>query len=146
VEMDPHNVDAYTVGGYWLRKLGKPNEAVAFLREGQRNNADSYAIYFELGRAYELELTNAPMAARLYELATKKWAKANQNVKDPDTLELAQILGRLAQVQEKKGELESALRTYTLLKKVSKNPDGVQRRMDSVREQMEHPETVPAPQ
>ncbi len=146
VEMDPHNVDAYTVGGYWLRQLGKAKEAEAFLREGQRQNPDSHQIDFELGRVYEFDLPNPRLAARLYELAADKWVRANEGVKEPNLVEFAEILGRLGKVQEKRGELDAALRAYTLLQKVSKNPEGVQRLIEAVRAQMERPKDTSTPQ
>jgi tetratricopeptide (TPR) repeat protein len=136
VEMDPHNVDAYTVGGYWLRQLGKPAEAEAFLREGQRNNPDSYEIYFELGRLVEIDRQNPGRALRLYELALEKWKTANAGLPQTDLLGLAQILGRLGQVNEGQGNLEAALHYYKLLKGVSHNPDGVQRLIDDVQERL----------
>lgn len=146
VEMDPHNVDAYTVGGYWLGKLGKPQEAMAFLREGQRNNPDSCEIHFELGRVAESGFNDTRLAARLYELAIEKWSQANEGVNEPDTLELAQMLGRLGQVREGRGELGAALRAYTVLKTISHNPEGVQRRIDAVREKMGQPGAAAVPQ
>jgi tetratricopeptide (TPR) repeat protein len=132
VEMDPHNVEAYTVGGYWLRQMDKPKEAEAFLREGQRNNPESSEILFELGRLTEYEHGDLAKAARLYRLSLEKWHQASAGLSEPDTLALAQILGRLGKVQEEQGLLQEALRCYTLLKDVSRSPDGVQRLIDSI--------------
>jgi tetratricopeptide (TPR) repeat protein len=134
VEMDPHNVDAYTVGGYWLRQMGKAREAERFLREGQRNNPDSSEIYFELGRLYELEAKDSRLAANLYALSLEKWHQENDGLAEPNTLALAQILGRLGRVKENRGELDVALKYYIQLKTVSPTPDGVQRLIDSVRQ------------
>lgn len=136
VEMDPHNVDAYTVGGYWLRQMGKSKEAEAFLREGQRNNPDSSEIYFELGRLIDLEGKNPAHAVRLYLISLEKWRQTNQGLQEPDTLAVAQILGRLGKAEQNRGELEAALHYYTLLKDVSQNPDGVQQLIDEVKAQL----------
>jgi tetratricopeptide (TPR) repeat protein len=136
VEMDPHNVEAYTVGGYWLRQLGKAAEAEAFLREGQRNNPDSYEIYFELGRLAELGAQDPDRAVRLYRLAAEKWQAANAGLKEPDTLALAQILGRMGKVHEAQGQWELALQDYTLLKRISHSPEGVQRLIEAIQERL----------
>lgn len=136
VEMDPHNVDAYTVGGYWLQQMGRVDEAKAFLRDGQRNNPDSFEIYFELGRLTEGEETNPQLAIRLYELSLDRWRKANEGREEPDLLAVGQILGRLGSMKEGEGDLEAALHYYTLLKTVSQSPEGVQRLINSVQEQI----------
>jgi tetratricopeptide (TPR) repeat protein len=145
VELDPHNVSAYIVGGYWLGRLGNPEEAMEFLREGQRNNPDSWEVCFELGRVAEEALNNTRLAERLYELAIEKWNLVNESVRDPETLELAQMLGRLGQVREARGEFEAAIRAYSALKTVSRNSEGVQRRIDAVQEELDDSGTTPLP-
>ena len=62
-ELDPQKIETYTVAAYWLRDLGKVKEAEDFLREGLRNNPDSYEILFELGRLY-YENNHDPARAR----------------------------------------------------------------------------------
>src|SRR5262249_53893018 len=53
-DLNPNQIEAYTVGAYWLRsRLGKTREAEVFLREGWRANPNSYEILFELARLYE---------------------------------------------------------------------------------------------
>lgn len=136
VEMDPHNVDAYTVGGYWLRQLGWTGEAEKFLREGQRNNPDSYEIYFELGRLAELTAQDKDRVGRLYELAAARWQAANARLAEPDTHALAQILGRMGKAHEAQGKLHVAIRDYTLLKRVSPKPEQVQRLIDALQERI----------
>lgn len=52
-DLDPQKIETYTVGAFFLREhLNRPDQAEAFLREGLRNNLDSYDILFELGRVY----------------------------------------------------------------------------------------------
>ena len=51
-QLDPQKVETYTVSAFWLRDMGKVKEAEEFLREGLRNNPDSYEILLELGRLY----------------------------------------------------------------------------------------------
>jgi tetratricopeptide (TPR) repeat protein len=52
-KLDPHNVEAYTIGAYWLAdRLRKKDEAVVFLKEGLKNNPDNWEISAEIGRIY----------------------------------------------------------------------------------------------
>ncbi len=53
VRLNPHNEQAYSVGGFWLAvKLKKPDEAIRFLKEGVDNNPDSWEIPAMLGQIY----------------------------------------------------------------------------------------------
>lgn len=133
VELDPGNVEAYAVGGYWLRELGGPDEAESFLREGLRNNPDSHEIYFELGRLYERTKEDPVRAKRLYELSLRKWETANTDVEEPDTIALSQILGRLGSMEEQLGDFEQAVKCYEVLKTISPNPESVQALIDRTR-------------
>lgn len=52
-EVDPHNVQAYVLTGFYLcSRLGKVDEGIDFLREGLKKNPESWEIYAELGRIY----------------------------------------------------------------------------------------------
>jgi tetratricopeptide (TPR) repeat protein len=126
VELNPHDVDAYTVGGYWLWKLGKTNEAQQFLREGQRNNPNSYRIYFELARHAEEE-SQLEHARRLYQLALQIWQKVNQGQENVDAIFYGRILGRLAQVEELQGNTARAIQYLKLLLTVTPNPEPVRK-------------------
>ncbi len=71
-DMDPQKIETYTVGAYFLRKhLNRPEEAEAFLREGLRNNPDSYEILFELGRLYNENDHDTDRARNVWQLALK---------------------------------------------------------------------------
>src|SRR5436190_6042392 len=51
-QLDPKMIQSYVVGAFWLRDLKKDEEAEQFLREGLRQNPQSYEIMLELGRCY----------------------------------------------------------------------------------------------
>ena len=51
-ELDPDNIQTYTVSAYWLRRIGKIAEAKQVLHEGLRHNPGNYHILFELGRLF----------------------------------------------------------------------------------------------
>src|SRR5437588_6094472 len=73
-ELDPEQVDTYTVAAFWLRShLGKPKEAEEFLREGLRANPNSYEILFALGRLYHENYHDAVRASNVWELALRRW-------------------------------------------------------------------------
>ena len=131
VELDPHNVDAYAVGAYWLRRLGKAGEAEQFLREGQRNNPDSYEIYFELGRQIEGQ-SQLDRARRLYELALRSWEKANLGQETVDAVFYARIVGRLAHVEELAGNTAKAIEYFNLLLTASPNPAAVRAHIEEL--------------
>ena len=75
-ELDPQKIETYTVAAYWLRDLGKVKEAEDFLREGLRNNPDSYEILFELGRLYYENNHDPARARNVWELGLRKWSRA----------------------------------------------------------------------
>ena len=73
-DLDPDNVQTYTVTAYWLReRMDNVAGADAILHEGIRNCPDSYEIFFELGRLYR-ESYHDPMRARnVWEHGVRLW-------------------------------------------------------------------------
>lgn len=133
-ELDPHKAETYTVTAYWLRQhLGRVDEAEQFLREGLRNNPDSFKILFELGRLLLENRKDAMRAGSLWEQALRKWTDREAARGQPDRQLLALIAGQLAQLEERAGRLVPAVYYYDLLKRVSKNPDAVQKTIDGLR-------------
>jgi tetratricopeptide (TPR) repeat protein len=119
-ELDPQRVDTYTVAAYWLRThLGKPNEAEAFLREGERENPNSYEILFELGRLYRENFHQDLRARNVWELALKKWREQETNKPNPNNLALDQIAANLARVEEDQGNYQKAIDYLEIARKVS---------------------------
>lgn len=137
VELNPDNVQSFVVGAYWLRRLGRLDEAENFLREGQRGNPESYEIYLELGRLYDEGRGELVRARRLYELALRNWGKHADPESDADIAVLAQTVARLGRAEERMGNLVKALEYYERLKTISANPDVVQQLIDDVRSRMD---------
>ena len=78
-DLDPDNVQTYTVTAFWLRvRMHKVAEADAFLHEGLRNNPDSYDILFELGRLYYENYHDTDRARNVWEQAVRKWLSARR--------------------------------------------------------------------
>ena len=75
-DMDPQKIETYTVGSFFMRQhLNRPREAEAFLREGLRNNPNSYEILFELGRLYDENDHDTGRARDVWQLALYKWCQ-----------------------------------------------------------------------
>lgn len=132
--LDPNRIETYTVGAYWLRtRMGKAEQAEAFLREGLAENPGSYAIYFELGRIFDENYHKADVARNLWEAALRHWDKSESAKKEPDSFLLLQITWHLALLEQAAGNLEKAVEYLERAKTVSPNPAEVQKRIDEVK-------------
>jgi tetratricopeptide (TPR) repeat protein len=144
-ELDPQREDIYTLAAYWLReKLGKVKEAEEFLREGQRNNPDSYEIPFELGRLYRDGFHDPGRARNVWGLALRKWNKQEAGKAEPNHFALDKIVVNLARLEEEAGRFERAIELLELGKQASPNPGVLQKQIDELREKLAAP--PPAPQ
>ncbi len=126
-DLDPQRIDTYTVAAYWLQNLGHVNEAEQFLREGLRNNPQSYEILFELAMLYETKRMDFVRADNLYALALKQWEQQEAGKKEPDRIGLEKIVYRLGFVEEKTGKLKEAIEHLEIALKVTPNPTELQR-------------------
>ena len=110
-ELDPQNVETYTVAAYWLRgPMKHPDEAEAFLREGQRANPDSYEILFELGQLYRDNHHDNDRARNLFQLAERKLEAREKKTGDPDLQMKRRILIALSRIEEQEGHFAAAIR------------------------------------
>jgi tetratricopeptide (TPR) repeat protein len=133
-ELDPQRVETYTISSYWLRsRLKKVDEAEKFLREGLRKNPDSYEIYFELGRIYNENRREPARARNLWEVALRKWHQQENEEKKPDEFVQEQIIGQLARLEEGEGNLGKALSYLEDLKKISPNPDSIEKQIQELK-------------
>ena len=135
-ELDPQKIETYTVAAYWLRDMGKTKEAEAFLREGLRNNPDSYEILFELGRLYDENFHDVARARNVWELALRRWTDQQAANKEPDILTLAKIALNLAHLEEREGNLDRAIMLLELAKKASPNPGALQQQIDELKNKL----------
>lgn len=126
-DLDPQRVDTYTVASYWLRRqLGKPAEAEQFLRDGLRNNPDSYEILFELGKLYSENYHDSGRARNVWELALRRWNEHERAKKDPDFHSLEEISINLARLEEDAGNWKKAIEHLQVAAKISPHPDALQ--------------------
>lgn len=143
VELDPHRVESYMVAAYWLReRMDRVDEAEQFLREGFRENPDSYELLFEMGRiAYESRHDH-PRARTLWQMATDKWSKSETRKPEPDLFMLRQIMSYRAYLEESEGKWAQALEYLRAAKAVASVPDMYDMRIKTYQEKAGAP---PAP-
>jgi tetratricopeptide (TPR) repeat protein len=137
-ELDPHKVQTYTVAAYWLRDMGKAKEAEEFLREGLRNNPDSYEILFELGRLYSESFHEPARARNVWELALRRWTEQDTAGKKPDLVALDQIAVHLAHLEQQQGNIARALGLLQLAQKASPNPSALQPQIEELKRKLDN--------
>ncbi len=136
-ELDPNNIETYTVTAYWLRqRMGKVAEAEQFLREGLRANPDSHEILYELGRVFAENHHDPARARNLWAVALHKWQKKEATKGQPDKFIFIQIISRLATLEASERNYRQALAYMALWKLHAPHPDEVEKRIEEVREQM----------
>lgn len=135
-ELDPENVQTYTVTAYWLRRMHKDNEAEIVLREGLLNNPDSYEILFELGRLYHESYHETDRARGVWELAVKRWHQQEDNQKEPDFYALHDIATELGHMEDDTGNYSSAIKWLKIAQAHAPNPYAVQKQIDDIKKKM----------
>jgi tetratricopeptide (TPR) repeat protein len=133
-ELDPHNVDAYTVAAYWLRdRLGKVDQAEDFLQEGLRNNPADPELLHELASLKMESRGDVARARNLWRAALREWNEREQAKQEPDNRLIGRILGGLYQVELHDKKFTEAIHYLEILKKHSPNPESVQQKIDEIR-------------
>jgi tetratricopeptide (TPR) repeat protein len=136
-DLDPDNVQTYTVTAFWLRiRMHRVAEAEAVLHEGLRNCPDSYDILFELGRLYDESYHDTDRARNVWNLAIRKWLKLDPDSQKDNRLIFEQITTHLAKLEEDAGNLPDALNWYQAAQKVSAAPEALQAHIDAVQKKL----------
>ena len=136
-ELDPQRVETYTVAAFWLRtQLGKVDEAEQFLREGLRANPRSYEILFSLGQLLYENRHDPTRARNLWEVALRRWQEQESGKDEPDVSGLRDIALHLARLEEEQGNLRHAIQHLELAKKVSPQPEALQKQIDDLRSRL----------
>ena len=107
VKLNPHNIEAYVIGGYWAGlMLDKLDEGVRFLKEGLRHNPDSWEIHGEIANLYKVKED--------YEKAISYYGKAHSLItrKNSDKFDRRVVLTFLGVCYEKTGDNLKAINTY----------------------------------
>jgi len=135
-DMDPQKIETYTVGSFFMRThLNQPREAEAFLREGLRNNPNSYEILYDLGRLYDENDHDTGRARDVWQLALYKWSKDPEAVKD-NKRAFGDITDHLAQLERGAGNWTEAIKWFQAAQTVSPDPNALQQRIDEIKEKM----------
>jgi tetratricopeptide (TPR) repeat protein len=136
-DLDPQRIDTYTVAAYWLRsRLGKVAEAEQFLREGVRNNPNSYELLFELGRLYHENYHDDVRARNVWLLALRRWQEQEPTKKEPDYLCLEEITVNLGRLAQAKGDAREAITYLQMACKVSPQRAVLQHDIDELKEKL----------
>lgn len=136
-ELNPNDIRTYTVTAYWLRRrMGKPEEAERFLRDGLRANPGSYEILFELGCLFAENHHDPARARNLWEAAWRNWQKQESSKSDPDRFSFLQITSRLAKLEESQAHYAQALAYMELWKTRSPSPEAIQKQIDELKQKL----------
>lgn len=109
--IDPRNTQAYVLSAYYLAdRLGRPDQAMAFLREGSSKNPDSWEINAEMARIYFQHYKN--YEAAVYFLNA---AREQLDVTSHDKFDERQVISLLAHTYEAMDQAEKACPLYERL-------------------------------
>lgn len=154
-DLDPDNVQTYTVTAFWLReRMKNVAGADAVLHEGIRNCPDSYEIFFELGRLYYESYHDRDRARNVWEHGVQLWLrldpqmpKGRRPVMDlvddwlnrplklvqeqtDSQLLMEQLTTHLGQLETEAGNWTRAIEWLQAAERVSLTPDRIQQRIN----------------
>ncbi len=136
-DMDPQKIETYTVGSFFMRqRLNQPREAEAFLREGLRNNPNSYEILFELGRLYNENYHDTERTRNVWLLALRRWMQQDPKDQKENKLDFEEITIHLAHLEADAGHYEDAIRWFQAAQKVSPDPNALQQQIDKIKKKI----------
>ena len=142
--LDPENIRTYLVTSFWLRNgLHKLPEAEQVLREGLRNNPGDPQLLFELGCIYFENYHNSARARSIWEAGLRCWSQEAPGVPQLERLKLTnetfdnrfifeQLQTKLAQLEEKAGDINAAISHWQQVAIASPEPQDVQKRIDEL--------------
>lgn len=133
IELDPQATETYTATAYWLRKnLNNAKDAEAVLREGIRNNPNSFEILFEMGKLYQESYQDAVRARNIWLLAWKRWDAQTAEAKAASVQAYGEITINLAHLEVDAGNWQRAIQYFELTKMVSPRPEAIQKQIDDI--------------
>ena len=132
-ELDPKQVKTYVVAAYWLRSMGKLDDAEKFLREGLKENAGDPELLFDLGRIY-FDYRHDPVRARnIWEAGLRNLEKLPEKDSDKNKYVAEQILGVLARLEQQANNNDRAIALLGRLKEMSPDPKAIQKWIDDLK-------------
>jgi tetratricopeptide (TPR) repeat protein len=137
-DLDPDNVQTYTVTAFWLRqRMNNVKEADAVLHEGLRNCPGSYEILYELGRLYNESYHDRDRARNVWEEGVRQW-KIQYPSLSPDEQRDSQLVleattTHLAKLEEEAGNPAKAIQWLQEAQTVSKTPQFIQKTINDLK-------------
>ena len=109
---DPHNVDAYLVGAFWMcHEAKRPKLALEILREARNNNPRNYEIRLDLARIL-LRAGEIESAERTFDAALALWPSDKDAGNDDARRDRSMLLAYRALLHEARGEIPRAVAAY----------------------------------
>ena len=146
-DLDPQNVQNYTVSAYWLRRrMHNTAEANQVLLEGLRNNPGSCDILFELGRLYAESDQDTNRAENVWIAAVKNWrpVQGSDDEIAANNFIYEKIATQLGETELSEGRWRSAIQWFEAAQKISKTPEALQELIDEVKAKMAAQTNAPA--
>jgi tetratricopeptide (TPR) repeat protein len=144
-DLDPQNVQNYTVTAYWLReRMRRTEEAHEILLEGLRENPGSCDILFELGRLYAESDHDTNRAEHVWTAAARNWKpiKGSGDEVAANDFIYEKITTQLGETERNAGHWQAAIDWFEKSKMVSHTPGSVQAQIDEIKKQMSKPSAL----
>jgi tetratricopeptide (TPR) repeat protein len=135
-DLDPQNVQNYTVTAYWLRqRMHKTDEADQVLLEGLHENPGSCDILFELGRLYAESYHDTNRAENVWAAAAKNWkpVKGDDDTVAANNFIFEKITTQLGETERNAGHWQAAIDWFEKAKNVSRTPEALQAQIDEAK-------------
>lgn len=133
IELDPQAVETYTATAYWLRKnQNNTKDAEEILREGIRNNPNSFEILFEMGKLYQEAYEDSERARNIWLFAWKRWDAQTPEAKAASVQSYSEITINLARLEANVGNWQRAIQYFELAKMASPRPEAIQKQIDEI--------------
>ena len=145
-DLDPQNVQNYTVTAYWLReRMHRADEAHEVLLEGLRQNPGSCDILYELGRLYAESNHDTNRAVNVWNAAARNWqpVKGTDDEVSANNFIYEQITTKLGETERDAGHWQQAIAWFEKAKTVSRTPDSVQDDINEIKGKMSTPPSNP---
>ena len=145
-DLDPQNVQNYTVTAYWLReRMHKPEAAHEVLLEGLQENPGSCDILFELGRLYAENDHDTNRAVNVWDAAVRNWRpiKGDDDAVAANNFIYEKIATQLGETELNLGRRQQAIEWFEKARQVSHTPEVLQQVIDEIRKKMPASTSVP---
>lgn len=145
-DLDPQNVQNYTVTAYWLRlRMHKPEAAHEVLLEGLQANPGSCDILFELGRLYAENDHDTNRAVNVWNAAVRNWRpiKGDDDAVAANNFIYEKITTQLGETELAEGHWQAAIDWFEKARQVSHTPDALKQMIDEIRQQIPPSASVP---